>query len=51
MYLKSVIKYQVNALGNYVAIKKEKRQMTIKYDWNEKLMKRKKIREKRKKIK
>jgi CRISPR-associated endonuclease Csn1 len=33
-------KYQVNPLGDYVEVKNEKRQMTIKYDWDKKIKKR-----------
>lgn len=36
----SIRKFQVDPLGNYVEVKREKRQKTIKNDWNKKLEKR-----------
>jgi len=41
-------KYQVDTLGNYVEVKQEKRQGSIKENWNNKLKKRVEIRKKRK---
>ena len=49
--LKKIHKYQVNPLGNYVEIKDEQRQGTIKENWEQKLQKRKKLRLDKKKVK
>jgi len=49
--MKLIRKYQVNPLGNFVEVKSEKRQMTIKYNWNEKIKKRAIKRAERKKYK